>query len=75
MDNVIKSDYLQENPIAFCDFAQWSWIESIPMVGNLENITRDVCSEIYGNRSDIRGNFYKDKMDAVTTNSLRQHMN
>lgn len=44
LDTVVKSDYLKENPTAFCEFAQWSWTESIPMTGDLETVTRDVCS-------------------------------
>lgn len=44
VSSVIKSDYLDLRPIEFCEFAQWSWTESIPLVDGLEDTTRDVCN-------------------------------
>lgn len=62
-------------PEAFCDFAQWSYIESVPLNGDLESDTRQVCLDIYAKRAELRSNFYKDSANAITTHALREHMN
>lgn len=71
LDPTIKNDYLSSAPEAFCNFGQWSWIESVPLTSNIEAETRQVCLDMFSKKAELRSNFFKDHVGGITTNTLR----
>ena len=66
---------MRPDPIGFCNFAQWAWTESTPLIDSLEEETRGVCREMFDKRAELKSIYHRDEVGSITTNALRMHMN